>query len=156
MRGLMFGLMCCLVSVASAEPEVDELIAAGEAPPGVLFEIIESDEDALSWALPRVIALSERLRQRYPGLPIAIVSHGPEQFGLLSSNRGGAFDRIHAEAEGLQGREIDLHICGVHAGWYGHDADDFPAYVDVAVSGPAQMRDYQNFGYVLIPLRGDD
>lgn len=156
MRALIFCLLCGLVGAVGAEPEVDALIASGEAPPGVVFEIVESDEDALAWALPRVIALTGRLRQHYPGLPIAVVSHGPEQFGLLDSNRGGAFDRIHAEAEGLGGNAIDLHICGVHAGWYGHDASDFPAYVDVAASGPAQIRDYENFGYVLIPLRGND
>lgn len=156
MRGLLYFLLCCLVGQAGAEPEVDALIASGEAPPGVVFEIIESQEDALAWALPRVVALAGRLRQHYPGLPVAIVSHGPEQFGLLDSSRGGEFDRIHTEAEGLRGNAIDLHICGVHAGWYGHDAGDFPAYVDVAVSAPAQLRDYENFGYVLIPLRGDD
>jgi len=156
MRGLFLCLLMGLAGPVAAQPEVDELIAAGEAPPGVVFEIVESEEDALAWALPRVVAMTERLRRHYPDLPVAIVSHGPEQFGLLDSNRGDEFDRIHAEAEGLGGNDIDLHICGVHAGWYGHDEDDFPAYVDVAVSGPAQMRDYENFGYVLVPLRGPD
>lgn len=151
---VLFGL--CLVAVAWSQPEVEQLLILDEAPAGVVFEIVESDGDDLGWALPLVIAHSERLRARFPGLPIAVVTHGAEQFGLLSSRAEEPYDQIHADAKGLRADNIDLHICGVHAGWYGNTAADFPDYVDVADSGPAQLRDYENFGYEIIPLRGAD
>jgi intracellular sulfur oxidation DsrE/DsrF family protein len=135
---------------------VEQLLTLKEAPPGVAFEIVESGDDDLSWALPLVTAHSERLRARFPGLPIAVVTHGSEQFGLLSNQIEEPYDQIHADAKGLRADNIDLHICGAHAGWYGNTAADFPDYVDVADSGPAQLRDYENFGYQVILLRGDE
>jgi hypothetical protein len=145
-----------LVSAALAQAEVEQLLVMSEPPPGVAFEIVESDDDDLSWALPLVIAHSERLRARFPGLPIAVVTHGSEQFGLLSTRIEEPYDQIHAAAKGLRADNIDLHVCGAHAGWYGNTAADFPDYVDFASSAPAQLRDYENFGYEIVPLRAAD
>ena len=99
---------------------------------------------------------SARLRERFPDLPIAVVTHGREQFGLLANEADGPLADIHGSAQKLRAEEIDLHVCGVHAGWDGYTPEDFPAYVDVSASGPAQIRDYRNIGFVLIELERAD
>jgi hypothetical protein len=97
--------------------------------------------------------MSRRLRDRFPGLPIAVVTHGREQFGLLASEAAGPLAGIHAQARDLVGLDVDLHVCGVHAGWYGHGPEDFPSYVDVSASGPAQINAYEDLGYEVVRLQ---
>jgi intracellular sulfur oxidation DsrE/DsrF family protein len=145
---LLFSLSC----MALADPQVDRLLKAQEEPPGVVFEIMEHEDDALGWALPKVAMLSEQLRKRFPELPIAVVTHGREQFGLLADEAEGLLAQIHDNAQLLQAEDIDLHVCGVHAGWDGYTPEDFPEYVDVSPSGPTQIQDYRNLGFVLIVL----
>ena len=155
MKALLLTSLLVLAGVLQADPGVDELLAADEAPAGVVFEIVEGAEDALAWALPRVQAYSEQLRSRFPGLSIVVVTHGREQFALLSREADGALAGIHDEARGLGDADIDLHVCGAHAGWYGHSPEDFPSYVDVSPSGPAQINDYRNLGFQVIELERD-
>ena len=140
----------CLVH---ADAQVDRLLQAEEEPVGVVFEILEDDDDALGWALPLVARLSAQLRQRFADLPIAVVTHGREQFGLLSDDADGLMAPIHDTARKLRSEDVDLHVCGVHAGWDGYTPEDFPDYVDVSASGPAQINDYRNLGYELILLQ---
>ncbi len=47
-------------------------------------------------------------------------------------------------------QEVEVHICGTHAGWFNSDESDFPDYVDVAPVGPTQIGQYQELGYHLI------
>ena len=155
MRVSLFAILVCWSMASVAQPEVDRLIEAAGPPAGVVFEIVEGEEDALGWALPKVAELSERLRARFPDLSIVVVTHGREQFGLLASRADGPLAQLHAEAQALRGLDIGLHVCGVHAGWDGHVPEDFPDYVDVAASGPAQINDYVNLGFELIRIRPD-
>lgn len=144
-----------LAAPVHADSEVEQLLAGDEMPVGVVFEIVEDEEDALGWALPRVRDYSRRLRERFPDLPIAVVTHGSEQFALLSREADGELSGIHDAARSLRDDDIDLHVCGAHAGWYGHVSEDFPSYVDVSPSGPAQINDYANLGYEVIRLQSD-
>ncbi|MEW8046159.1 MAG: hypothetical protein AB2805_06695, partial [Candidatus Thiodiazotropha sp.] len=84
MRLFFLILLLSLSSLSMADAQVDRLLEADEAPVGVVFEVIEDDDDALGWALPKIARLSAQLRKRFPELPIAVVSHGREQFGLLA------------------------------------------------------------------------
>ncbi len=137
---------------AVAASDVAALLALEEAPEGVVFEIVSGEADALVELLPRVRADIVRLRTRFPGLPIAVVSHGEEQFALTEENRKNE-PELHAIAEKIvTGEDVDLHVCGTYAGWFGVDPGDFPDYVDVAAAGPAQINDYRALGYVLITL----
>jgi len=155
MRHSLFALLLFSVACA-AQPEVERLLAAAAPPAGVVFEIVDEDEDALAWALPMVAGFSERLRARFSELPIAVVTHGREQFGLLTREAEGSLAGLHGQARALRATEIDLHVCGTHAGWLGYVPEDFPDYVDVSASGPAQIRDYRNLGYELIRVRRAD
>ena len=45
-----------------------------------------------------------------------------------------------------------MHACGTYAGWQGIAAEDFPDYIDVVPSGPQQIREYEERGYVRVRL----
>lgn len=153
MRLFVLILLLFFTALVHADAQVDRLLQAEEEPAGVVFEILEDDDDALGWALPLVVRLSAQLRQRFADLPIVVVTHGREQFGLLSEDADGLMAPIHDSARQLRSEGVDLHVCGVHASWDGYTPEDFPDYVDVSASGPAQINDYRNLGYELILLQ---
>ncbi len=73
----LFMFACSLVS-ASAAPanhELDLLLEQDTVPAGVVFEIVDWDEQYLSTALPWVSRQITRPRNRDTGLQVAIVSH---------------------------------------------------------------------------------
>ena len=149
-------VMVWMPGSAVAQPQIEHLLDQKSEPAGVVFEILEEDEDALTWALPLVQQLAERLRARFPKLPITVVTHGREQFGLLATEREGPLAEIHNEAQDLVASQVDLHVCGVHASWDGHVPEDFPAYIDVAASGPALINDYRALGFEVVRLQQPD
>ncbi len=136
---------------ARANSIVDHIMAAPEAPPGVVFEIITGDDDGLSNILPEIEEQITKLRSQYPQLDIAIVSHGAEQFGLLAGGRS-SLPELHERVVSLQGASVPVHVCGIHASWRDKTPEDFPPYVDVAASGPAQVRSYRDLGYLVIEI----
>lgn len=137
---------------ASADQRVEALLRGAEAPPGVVFEVVTGDEEALVSAIPRVRKLARRLRERFPGLDVAVVSHGREQFALLDT-AASSYPDLHAQVQALTDQEsIDVHVCGAHASWYDHVVEDFPTFVDVAPSAPARINDYRDLGYVVIEV----
>lgn len=155
-RGLYAKLVACsllaallLAPALEASTDVDSLLQAGEAPDGVVFEIVEADESALDELLPKVRAAIEIIRTRFPGTEFAVVSHGREEFALQS-----IYQQEHAEThqlvQSLVAEDVPVHVCATHAGWYGIGAEDFPAYVDVAPTGPGQVNLYLELGYELI------
>jgi intracellular sulfur oxidation DsrE/DsrF family protein len=151
-----FLILVLLPASTVAQPQIEHLLDAQSEPDGVVFEILEEDEDALTWALPLIRQLAERLRTRFPELPITVVSHGSEQFALLAAASEGPLAEIHDEARDLAASQIELHVCGAHAGWYGYGADDFPDHIDVAASAPALINDYRALGYEIVRLRQPD
>ena len=135
---------------ASSDEEIAALIARDAPPEGVVFEIVSWDGDALEWAVPAVQRYTARLRKRFPGIAMAAVTHGNEMFSLRAEERG-ARAPMHAEARNLVRSDgVPLHVCGTYAEMRGIDPEAFPGYVDVAPSGPAQVRAYQTLGYTLV------
>jgi len=130
---------------------VDHILKQHEPPAGIVFEIVSDDEDFLDVLLPELRSAIHGIRDRFPELPIAIVSHGKEQFALTSSNKD-IEKNTHTLARELVDDDIDVHVCGTHAGWYGVAPEDFPDYVDVSPAGPTQIDDYEEMGYELIFL----
>ena len=139
---------CPPVNAAS----VEELLARTEAPYGVVFEIVDADETALRERLPAVRSAIDRIRQRFPQTGFAVVSHGREEFALQSRLRED-YAEVHGQVRLLVDEAVPVHVCETHAGWYGVSAEDFPDYVDVAPSGPAQISHYRELGYELIVVR---
>lgn len=129
---------------------VEEVLSYKDAPAGVVFEIVSDDEDQLERALPTVKLGIAKLRKRFPGLPIAVVSHGQEQFALTEDNRD-AYRQTHKQVQSLVADDkTNFHVCGTFAAMNNVGEDEFPDYVDVAPHGPLQIRSYEEFGYVKI------
>ena len=136
---------------AASDDEIAEILKMGSAPEGVVFEVVAGDEAYLKTALDRFEVYQQQLKKQFPEIGLAIVSHGSEQFALTTANQA-----KHADAHSLVKRIIStdtpVHVCGGHASWRGLSDEDFPDYVDVSASGPAQIRDYQELGYILVIL----
>ncbi|MDH3636155.1 MAG: DsrE family protein [Gammaproteobacteria bacterium] len=141
-------LMACPGFVLASDA-VDKLLAQSEPPHGIVFEIVEADENALEDLLPRVRAAIERVRARFPDTEFAVVSHGREEFALQTQYQG-EHAEIHQQVQSLVADDVPVHVCETHAGWYGVSAEDFPDYVNVAPTGPGQVHLYQELGYELI------
>ena len=142
-------LLTCPLAGASA---FERLLAGREAPPGVVIEIISSDREVLRTLLPELAEEIGKLREKFPGIPVAIVSHGPEQF-LMTTSAAANAPETHRLLQSLVDNEaVDFHVCGTHAGWFDVMPEDFPDYVDVAPAAPAQIAQYEELGYELIVL----
>jgi len=149
-------LLFCLNTLAWAGDAIEHLLNATEPPQGVVFEVVESDSDALDWAIPQIRRHVSQLRKRFPGIEIAVVTHGSEQFALTAANRS-ENTAIHQGVQSLlQDGDVPVHVCGTHAGWFGVDPEDFPDYVDVAPAGPAQIHQYEELGYELVLIEPED
>ncbi len=144
---LLILLVC--PGLALANDDVEKLLAQSEPPHGIVFEIVEADESALQNLLPRVRDAIEKVRARFPATEFAVVSHGKEEFALQSQYRG-EYTEIHQQVQSLVADDVPVHVCENHASWYGVSAEDFPDYVNVAPTGPGQIRLYQELGYHLI------
>lgn len=141
------GLLALTGSAVAAPLTLDELLAQSAAPHGVVFEIVDRDPRALEVALPWVKQASERLKARFPALPMALVTHGQEMFALQTTGRTDN-PAVHQIAETLSRDGIPVHVCETYAGWRGIGAENFPAYIDVAPAGPTQIRNYEALDYV--------
>lgn len=139
------------LSQASTQQEIEQLLTQKEAPFGVVFEIVEGNDDALKWAIPAVNKYVEQLRKRFPDIGLAVVSHGSEQFGLMTSKQT-KHAKVHQTVQSLVANDVPVHVCGTHASWQGKNAKDFPSYVDVAPAGPTEIRNYEAMGYLLIEV----
>lgn len=148
----IFALFLAANSHANNQQEIEQLLAQKDAPFGVVFEIVEGHGDALEWAIPAVNKYVKQLRDRFPDIGLAVVSHGSEQFGLMKSQQK-AKAEVHKTVQSLVASDVPVHVCGTHASWRGKEAKDFPDYVDVAPAGPTEIRNYEAMGYVLIEIR---
>jgi len=154
----VFCLLICLSmlpAMASAS-QVEPILKLKTPPEGVVIEIITDDEDGMEWVLPKVARLVQQLRQRFPSLDVAIVSHGAEMFAMLE-NESKNYSEVHQGVQSLmKDNNVELYVCGTYAGWQGHEDEDFPPYVNVAAVGPVQINDYLDLGYELIVIGDED
>ena len=128
---------------------VSDILELEKAPAGVVFEIISGDKRELEKRLPAMQEDITALRNKFSGLPIALVTHGQEQFSLLSKNQS-SHSKTHTLTSQLVENNVDVHVCGTHASWYSYTDEDFPSFVDVAAAAPAQINDYIELGYIHI------
>lgn len=139
------------VAIASTQDEIKEILSQKDAPFGVVFEIVEGNDNALQWAIPAVNSYVKQLRKRFPDIGLAVVSHGSEQFGLMKSKQKDN-TKVHKTVQSLVSSDVPVHVCGTHASWRGKEAKDFPDYVDVTPAGPTEISNYEEMGYVLIEI----
>jgi intracellular sulfur oxidation DsrE/DsrF family protein len=145
-------LLACARVLAAPADEVARLVAAHEPPPGVVFEVVTGDESALDRILPVIRAHARTLRERFPGLPVAVLTHGSEQFSLLSENAG-RYATLHALVADLGQRDdIPVQVCGNHASWRSKGREDFAAEVEVVSSAGTKLSEYRAAGYAVIVM----
>ena len=138
-------------SPALSAATLDEILQMDEAPVGVVVEVIETGAAALEAVLKDVQYASGKLRKKFPDLHIAVVSHGKEQFALTRNNIK-QHKSLESGVKKLVDDNVELHVCGTHASWYDITPEDYPEYIDVSATGPAQINDYLNVGYVMLDL----
>jgi intracellular sulfur oxidation DsrE/DsrF family protein len=146
-------LTLTLPGCARADTQFDDVLAFEDAPPGVVFEIATGGDDALEAILPPVQTMISRLRMRFADMPIAVVTHGREQFALQTTQQQRE-PKVHSITRALRDEGVTVHVCGTFAGWRGLGAEDFPDYVDVSAAGPAQVNDYRALDFVVIKITG--
>lgn len=140
-----------LFAMEEDQEEVNYILAEDKAPDGVVFELIGGEGDYLLHALEKVEKFKAQLHKKFPGLDIAVVSHGSEQFNL-TKNKMEKAKESHKKVQRLVASDVPVHICETHASWRGVTPEDFPDYITVSSTGPAQIREYQELGYELIVI----
>jgi intracellular sulfur oxidation DsrE/DsrF family protein len=134
------------------EQESISAIVAGERPEGILFLVMEQDDEALKWVLPRILRYTAQLRAVWRELPIAVLSHGDEMFGLISELEG-LYPDIHGNVlQLLHEYGVAFHVCGTYAAMSDVSASEFPDYVDVVPFGPAQIENYRELGFDIVSV----
>ena len=136
-------------TLAKESKSIEQILALKQTPAGVVIEIVTWGGSNLEWALPRSQEYIKKLRKAFPELPVAIVTHGAEQFALTNDEKD-ENKEVHNLVQSLGDANVPVHVCETFAGWRGLSADDFPEYVNVAAAGPAQVNDYISLGYELI------
>ena len=102
-----------------SHPEIDRLLQSEEAPAGVVIEVISWDPNTWEWATPMIAQFRDQLDQRFPGIDVAVVSHGAEQF-LLTRENLSSQPLIFGGLTDLTEQGVDFHVCGTHSEWRGH------------------------------------
>lgn len=154
--GAAFVLLLILAPIAHAmdsDALVEAMIRAEQPPEGVVFEVVGSDPNGLQWALPRIRGYVKRLRARFPGLEMAVVTHGSEEFSLqtkMSKRYAGVHDEVRSL---VQDSDVPVHVCAAYAETRGVEPQDFPDYVQVAPYGPIQIQNYEALGYTRIRVQ---
>ncbi len=142
-------VLLALFSSSAFAESLKDVLELNEAPPGVVFEIVEAGGDSWYATRPMLLKAIDKLHAKFTDLDIAVVSHGSEQFAFTKKNQT-KYKILHDTVKDLGDKNIHVHVCGVHASWRTMTAEDFPDYVDVAPSGPAQINQYRELGYVVV------
>jgi intracellular sulfur oxidation DsrE/DsrF family protein len=153
LAGLCLAILICgeVIGASYRHQTVEQLLAADREPDGVVFELMAWEDNTWDWAAPMIESLSDRLREKYPAVDIALVSHGAELFDLALIQNNAQQPAIKM-LESLSENNLEVHVCGNYAGFKGLGVDDFLPFVDVAASGPAQLEDYIKLGFEHIVL----
>ncbi len=151
-KGLLLLLISSAVMANYTHPSVNRLMQGNVEPVGVVFELVESDKNSWEWAAPMIQDLRMQLKEKYPKIEIAVVSHGREQFQLIKKRAKSQKQAISILEDLVRKDNVNLHVCGTHSSWFGINPNSYLDIVDVTVSGPAKINDYINLGYQPVKL----
>lgn len=144
-------LSSTIYAMGQDQQDVANLLSKQKAPDGVVFELIGNEDNYLANALNKVKNYKEQLQRKFPNLDIAVVSHGSEQFNLTRNNQSKEKE-AHTQVQLLVDADVPVHVCETHASWRDVTPEDYPDYIIVSPTGPAQIRHYQELGYQLIVI----
>lgn len=154
LAGTVFAIVSLLIPVLAAgstSDRIDEILAADPAPPGIVFDIMTPEADALDRLLPEIEGWVEKIRAQAPDLDLVVVAHGNEMFAL-KEDEAFIHERAHGAAARLVEKGIEVAVCGAYANMRQVDWNAFIEPVVVAESGPARVNDYRALGYEVVFL----
>ncbi len=140
--------------LADPFPEQSEInqFLADEEPEGIVFLVMEHDEEALYWVLPRVSRYAQQLREKWSDLPIIVLSHGDEMLSLVDEFKN-LNEKLHLSIKALaRDYDVTFQVCGSYASFSDVDESEFPAHIDVVPSAPAEISNYKQMEYQFISL----
>ncbi|VAW98596.1 hypothetical protein MNBD_GAMMA22-1576 [hydrothermal vent metagenome] len=141
-----------MTACATQTNEIQSVLDQQQAPAGVVFEVVSLFEGSIQTAIPKIVEYSSQLRKRFPNISIAVVTHGNEQFALTTKNKS-EYTKTHQQVQNLaENGDIPVHVCAVYAERKGVSESEFPDYINIAASGPSQINNYRELGYVHIKL----
>jgi hypothetical protein len=129
---------------------MNDIMKMTETPVGVVFDVYSSDDATLQWALPEIQQHVKDLRDKFPGIRLAIVSHGLEELSLMKQYDQDYPDVHVAGKELTKAGDIPLHVDGQFAIAHGVAANQFLEFVTVSDSGQQQVETYKNEGYLRV------
>lgn len=137
----------------SGDKGLKQILSLDQAPVGVVFEVASGDEQGMKWVVPVVQSYSRQLKKKFPGIKLALVSHGKEQFQFTRSNIE-RYAYAHKQVKKLVTEEgMKFHICATYAASSGVKPGEFVEYVNVADRAPEQVKKYQEQGYIVLFLK---
>ena len=136
----------------SKASQIEDILTLKEEPPGVVFELIESTGYAWTWAAPKIRNYVSQLREKFPNIDLAIVSHGREQFSLTKKSTTLIVEEVSILKDMNKKDSVDISVCGTHSQWLNVSKENYLPFINVAESGPALINDYKNLGYINILL----
>ena len=136
----------------SKASQIEDILTLKEEPPGVVFELIESTGYAWTWAAPKIRGYVLQLREKFPDIDLAIVSHGREQFALTKKSASSINEEVSILRDINRKDSIDISVCGAHSQWLNVSRENYLSFVNVADSGPALINDYKNLGFIVVLL----
>lgn len=157
MKKIYFPLLFCLSLILTAcelsgDEGLTQILSSEQVPKGVVFDVASDDKEGLSWVVPMVKSYSRQLRKKFPGIKLALVSHGVEQFQLTRNNIQ-RYVSAHRKVQKLiSEEEIKFHICAYNASNSGVKRSEFVTFVDIVERAPEQIEKYQTQGYVVLKL----
>lgn len=141
------------VSLSQIHPDVEKLLAQTSEPEGVVFDIETLDTQALSSLGTYVKQQIQLIKQKYPDVDIAVVSHGTEEFALQKQAASDNLELHSLFNQLANDNDVSIHVCGAVAGLKGLNREDFPDFVSYSESGMAQLNDYKALGYSVIKIQ---
>ena len=134
-------------------PQVENLLKSDVEPEGVVFDIETLDSKGLVSLTQYVTSQVELVKQAFPSVDIAIVSHGAEEFALQTTASDKYADVHNLFSELVSTKEVSVHVCGAVGSLKNLTQEDFPEFVSYSASGLAQINVYKAIGYTVIVIK---
>lgn len=138
---------------SEASAQIQKIISDGEEPLGIVFEIETLDPFALQKITLYVVKQVKRIKQVYPDVDIAVISHGVEEYALTTKASSEYATTQRLLNEMVIQQEVSLHVCGAVAGLKGLEQEDFPNFISYSASGLAQLNDYKALDYTVVVIK---
>lgn len=147
-------LSIALVLSFDANAESARRVYPEYEPPKVVYDFYLDDPAKLSAALYWIRSLiNPLLESPYDMAPemmdIKVVIHGTEIVALVKKN----YEKYRNEVERMRyyaSLGVEFKVCGLAAGEYGYEADDFQPFIEIVPSAFTELVHWQQQGYALI------